>query len=136
MKQKGFTLIELLVSASIIGVLMLVGIITYSNSRRKAMDAKKIEDMKDVQKTLEQYYSVEGEYPGSCLSEGDSLTTSGGTTILQSFPSPPDSTTYSGSNCDEDNYCYCAEMMIADGNSSTASCNFGGTGYYCVDARQ
>lgn len=132
--KKGFTLIELLVTASIIGVLMLVGIVFYTNSRGKAEDARKIEDMKLLQKALEQYYADQGQYPDPCYTSGP--LSADGTIILQNFPSPPDSTSYDNSSCDSTGYCYCAEMTVADGNSSTNSCDYGGTGYYCVDNRQ
>lgn len=136
-KNKGFTLIELLVAILIVAVLSTIGMIGYRSAINKNNDAKKIEDMKTIQKALEQYYSVEGQYRGSCLSAGDSLTTTDGTMILQEFPSSPDSTSYASSDCTSTTYCYCAALETGDGNSSDSSCSYGtADGYYCVDARQ
>lgn len=134
-RNNGFTLIELLIAMLIIAVLSTIGMIGYRSAVNKNNDAKKIEDMKTIQKALEQYYSVEGQYPGSCLSAGDSLTTTDGTKILQDFPSSPDSTSYTSSSCSSTGYCYCAGLETSDGNSG-ADCSYSGTGYYCIDARQ
>lgn len=118
-RNKGFTLIELLVTASIIGVLMLVGIITYSNSRQKAKDSRRREDLLTIQSAMEQYYAIEGEYPGSCPSGGFSV---GGNVILDNVPVDPDGDTYDG-NCTTSRYCYWVELDLGNGNCSGCSCD-------------
>lgn len=56
--QSAFTLIELLVSISIIAVLITVGLSSYSAAQKKARDAKRKADLRDIRTALEQYYNV------------------------------------------------------------------------------
>lgn len=118
-KNKGFTLIELLVTASIIGVLMLVGIITYSNSRLKAKDSRRREDLLTIQSAMEQYYAIQGQYPASCPSGGLSA---GGNVILDNVPLDPDGGSYSG-GCNSARYCYSVELELDSGNCAGCSCD-------------
>ena len=63
MKQKGFTLVELLVAIGIIGILSSIAVVSVSNVRAKARDAKRVADVKQVQTALESYMNDKGEYP-------------------------------------------------------------------------
>lgn len=63
MKQKGFTLIELLVVIAIIGLLASVVLVSLNSARKKARDAKRIADIKQMQKALEFYNDKYGHYP-------------------------------------------------------------------------
>lgn len=121
--KKGFTLIELLVSASILGVVMLTGIITYQNSKRTARDARRRDDLSAIREAMEQYYSVEGRYPAACPAAGSTFSTTGGEVIFQSFPTDPRSGwTYSGT-CEISRYCFSAQMEnTGSGNCSGCSC--------------
>ncbi len=66
MQQKGFTLIELLVVISIISILSTIGFVTYQSAQKSSRDGKRIGDIQEIQKALEQYYAVNGSvYPGS-----------------------------------------------------------------------
>jgi len=59
----GFTLIELLVVISIIGLLSSVVLASLNSARMKARDAKRIEDIRQIQLALEMYYDDNGKYP-------------------------------------------------------------------------
>lgn len=62
--QSAFTLLELLVVIGIISILVSLGAISYSTAQKKARDAKRKSDVKAIQSSLEQYYSVCGyQYP-------------------------------------------------------------------------
>lgn len=62
-KKHAFTLIELLVVVAIIGLLATLATISFSNSRTKARDAKRIADLRAVHTALRLYYDENGEYP-------------------------------------------------------------------------
>ncbi len=62
-KSKGFTLIELLVVIAIIGILAAVGLSAYTAARKKARDAQRKADLREIQVALEMYYADNGFYP-------------------------------------------------------------------------
>ncbi len=63
--KKGFTLIELLVVIAIIGILSAIVFVNVNNVRKKARDARRLLDMKNIQLALELYYDDKGVYPGN-----------------------------------------------------------------------
>ena len=63
--EKGFTLIELLVVIAIIGMLSSVVLSSLNNARKKARDARRLGDLKQLQAALELYYSDNTAYPES-----------------------------------------------------------------------
>ncbi len=75
--RKGFTLIELLVVISIIGVLSSVVLASLNTARNKANDAKRMGDIRSIQKALELYrndhpgYPVVGGWSSRCSSWPD-----------------------------------------------------------------
>jgi type II secretion system protein G len=77
----GFTLIELLVVIAIIGILSSVVLASVGTARAKARDAKRLADIKEIQKAIEIYHIDKGTYPltgawwGNCLTFGSHPTT-------------------------------------------------------------
>lgn len=61
----GFTLIELMVVLSIIGLLASIILASVNTARAKARDARRLEDIKQIQNALEFFYDKYGKYPNS-----------------------------------------------------------------------
>ncbi len=62
-RNKGFTLIELLVVIAIIGILSSVVLASLNSARKKARDARRVADIKQVQLALELYFDANRNYP-------------------------------------------------------------------------
>ncbi len=62
-RNQSFTLIELLIVVAIIGILAALIIVSVTTASAKARDVKRQEDLKNVQKALEMYYTSNGSYP-------------------------------------------------------------------------
>ena len=60
---RGFTLIELLVVISIIGLLASIILVSVSSARQKARDAKRVGDLNQTAKALENFYNDAAAYP-------------------------------------------------------------------------
>ncbi len=71
-KNRAFTLIELLVVIAIIGLLATVVTTSLSKARSKALDTKRIAEVRELQKAIEMYYDDHGSYP--CTNSGDPTT--------------------------------------------------------------
>lgn len=63
--HRGFTLIELLVVIAIIGLLSSVVLASLNSARMKARDAMRMQQLGEIRKALELYYSANGYYPQS-----------------------------------------------------------------------
>lgn len=59
----GFTLIELLVVISIIGLFSTFSLIALDNSRKKARDARRLADIREIQQALDLYYDKYNQFP-------------------------------------------------------------------------
>lgn len=68
--KMGFTLIELLVVISIIGLLASIVMTNLSKARMKAMDARSLSDMHQIQLALDLYYDKYGRYPAPTPGDG------------------------------------------------------------------
>ncbi|MBI2595256.1 type II secretion system protein [Candidatus Daviesbacteria bacterium] len=124
--RPGFTLIELMVVVSIIAVLAAVGLVLYQQAQKAGRDGKRIGDMQEVQKALEQYYAANGTYPAAAAYSN--LTTYIATYFASgSVPADPGANTYTYSrnaSCTGglDKYVVCAKVeLISKANSDTAA---------------
>ena len=59
----GFTLMELLVVIAIIGILSVVILVYLGSARAQSRDARRLDDMHQIQSALELYYNTCGGYP-------------------------------------------------------------------------
>lgn len=62
-RNKGFTLIELLVVIAIIGLLSSVVLASLNSARKKARDARRVADVKQIQLALEMSFDAARNYP-------------------------------------------------------------------------
>ncbi len=66
LKQKeGFTLIELLVVVAIVGLMMSILSVGYTTQRRKARDAKRLSDLKQIKSGMDIFFQDGSGYPDS-----------------------------------------------------------------------
>ncbi|HUD18866.1 MAG TPA: type II secretion system protein [Patescibacteria group bacterium] len=133
----GFTLLELLVTATIIAVLTVIGVVSYSAVNKRSRDVKRKSDLEQIRSALEMYRSDYAAYPAvgsgnwnsaSGLDTGDK-TTGLVNSYLPAVPVDPlgSSATYyykaetlSGSSYYGYCVCGCLEATAAcDGTNST-----------------
>ena len=62
-RKKGFTLVELLIVVIVIGILASIAIVSYNGTQKRARDSKRLNDISEITKALEVYYSVNHKYP-------------------------------------------------------------------------
>ncbi|MFH1561084.1 MAG: prepilin-type N-terminal cleavage/methylation domain-containing protein [Patescibacteria group bacterium] len=138
-KQNGFTLFELLVVISIIGVLVALGTVSYSNAQQKSRDSRAKSEIRAMGNAFEQYYNQNDTYAGCDVMafdnwQGDYPPSDPrgrvSTDLLYSY--------YGTGGCLPASYCICAELeQTSGGNASDASCTWAnGGGYFCVANQQ
>lgn len=94
--KQGFTLIELLVVISIIGVLIGLSFVGFTNARQSARDGKRKTDLESIRSALVLYKSecngVTGftPYPGSLPVAGSTFSDCKGNTLIPVTPGDPD----------------------------------------------
>lgn len=146
-QREGFTLIELLIVITIIGILVASGIYSWQAAQVKGRDNRRKTDIKAVQQALENYFQVNGKYPGSsggviaCNIAGDSSThawgtafTCGSNTYIQKLPSDPTQQAASGyyyQNPTFATYNIYAKLENIKDFERVANCGTGGRDY-CV----
>ena len=64
-KQKGFTLIELVIVFTLIGILVGLGLPLYKNAVKRGREAVLKEDLFQMRKLINQYYTDKWKYPSS-----------------------------------------------------------------------
>jgi len=62
-KRRGFTIVELLIVIVVIGILAAITIVAYSGIQQKARDSQRQNDISELTKVLELYYTDNGRYP-------------------------------------------------------------------------
>jgi len=140
-KQAAFTLLELLVVIAIIGILISLGVASFSNAQRKARNSRRREDLKAVQNGLEQYYADnDGTYPVGTSMSGVAGSAGAGTDYFPAgAPVDPKITQDYTATSDGTDYCLCAKLELPEtGNDSAGDCTYTGTtlGYFCVSNLQ
>ena len=69
----GFTAIEILITLAIISVILAIGVPTYSEHRKKVMNAECAKDLVMISQRLEKYHSFNYEYPEYLVDMGISM---------------------------------------------------------------
>lgn len=62
-RKKGFTILELLIVVAIIGILTAATLVLLSDTRARGRDAKRLSDMREIEKALNLYYSSNQNFP-------------------------------------------------------------------------
>ena len=125
--KKGFTLMELLIVIALIGILVTMGVASYSTAQIKSRDSRRKVDMKVYQNALEQFYADQNSTYPADLSE----LTSTGTYLPAGVPTDPKPPPYPGYDYSQPvglYYCVCAKMEGGLGNANTQCANMGSCG--------
>ncbi len=64
-RSLGFTLVELLVVIAILGVLVTIGLVSFTSAQAKGRDTQRKSDLKQISNALEIYFNDYGSYPAS-----------------------------------------------------------------------
>ncbi|HCC23676.1 TPA: hypothetical protein DF272_05905 [Candidatus Falkowbacteria bacterium] len=65
-KRNGFTLIEILVVAAVLAILFLIGLMSLNGIKEKGRDAKRINDLINLQQAMEIIFEQSGNYQMAC----------------------------------------------------------------------
>lgn len=146
-KKSGFTMIELLVAATILAVLSVVGVVSYTNINKRSRDSKRLSDLEQMRSALEMFRADQGYYPAintAAFATAANLNTGNSSTGLVSTYMPAIPTDpkdgpgqiyqYRATNLSAPNYygyCLCAKLEGQVGTVNTctiglpADCNYG-----------
>lgn len=115
---------ELLISMGIIVLLMGVGIVSYTETNKKARDAKRKADIESIRSALELYRTDEGRYPSLTVNASNCITstsiTAGAVTYLATIPTD--------TKDDGSTYCYKYVLGASPFTTYTMTCTFEGGG--------
>lgn len=142
MQKNGFTLIEILVAATIIAVMSVAGVASYTRINMRSRDAKRKSDLEQVRSALEMYRVDNGYYPntGTGFNQLSDLDSELVPTYMPEIPKDPKNTPstpvlyyYSplGSGSPYYSYCICANLENESGSGTCtgvtlpAECNYG-----------
>lgn len=122
--RNAFTLMELLVVMGIVVLLMSVGVVNYSQTNKKARDAKRKADIESIRSALELYRTDQGRYPSLTVNGNTCITstdiTGGGVIYLNAMPVD---TKYDGVT-----YCYKYVLGASPFTTYSLTCTFEGEG--------
>lgn len=138
-KNLGFTLMELLVVISIIGILMTLGLVSYTTAQKKGRDAKRKGDIKAMQNALEQYYSLNSSYGTTDTTCATQIKSGGGMTNLPTDPKNQGVDYEYQYSCPDTgaSFCICAYVESDAGNTTCGpTAPTGRTGVYCMTNQQ
>lgn len=112
--RNGFTLIELLVVIAIIGILAALVLTSLTYTKRKARDAHRKSDLRQIALAMEMAYNRSQAYPASANIPAS--ITDGGYTYLQSTPPDPQGDPYAWTDNTLNNQTYCvgADLELED----------------------
>lgn len=89
LRTSAFTLVEILVVMAVIAILATFVIRSFTGSKQKAQDARRLADIKNISVALERYYNQNDGYP-TVITAGQPLKNPGGTvTYLSLVPTDP-----------------------------------------------
>jgi len=119
----GFTLIEVLVAATIIGLLTMIGVVSYQQAMKKSRDGKRKSDLSALQQAIEIYRSDNASYPATVPTSGTWTSTSGNT-YMQNVPQDPKAGYNYAYQQSGERYNLCA--YLESKSTSDADCGFAG----------
>lgn len=112
----GFTIIEAIVAVVIIGILLSIGVASFTNSQNRAKKEEAIAVAEKVKLTLGTYYSERDRYPRDHATVVSYLTTKGDSETATEFSNTTNftyqGTTAGGGNCAETGANKCERYTI------------------------